>query len=185
MELTFKDIEGKKVALVSIDAEPTTRKIVEVSLVNELVQHGSFILIPKQDIQSVKNRPSQDPRDEQHIASQAGADFALNLHVLDFSAETREGYSKEEVMDSQLAEEMGTQGKTERFFKVKELIGRVELEWEWTHLASGQKIQTKTEAQESVRAEAKNTSIHLPLRMQFLAQLTQKAVSRFFKHLLP
>ena len=183
-ELSLKDIEGKKVALTAIDAQPTTRTIIEVSLVNELLKHGSFILIPKQEIELIKNKPLQDPLDELGVAQKAGADFALQIRVLDFSAETREGYSREEIFDSQIAEEQGTDGKTQHLFKVKELTGRVELEWKWTQLATDLSLKTKTEAQDHIKAEAKTSAIHLPLRMQFLTQITQKAIRQFFNQLL-
>jgi len=129
-ELTFKDIEGKKVALVSIEAEPTAKKIIEVSLVNELIQNGSFILISKQELEKAKEDPTQDPMDWRGLARRAGADIALHARVLEFSAETHQGYSREQVIDSQLAQDLGTDGKTERLYKVKELTGQVRLELE-------------------------------------------------------
>ena len=183
-DLTFKDIEGKKVALVSIEAEPTAKKIIEVSLVNELIQNGSFILISKQDLEKAKEHPHQDPMDWRGIARRAGAEVALQAHAIEFSAETHQGYSREQVIDSQLAEELGTDGKTERLYKVKQLTGRVQIELEWTELSSDFTLKTQAQAQQSVTAEAKSRAIHLPPKMQFLAKLTQEAIHQFFLKIL-
>ena len=183
-ELTFKDIEGKKVALVSIEAEPTAKKIIEVSLVNELIQNGSFILISKQELEKAKEDPTQDPMDWRGLARRAGADIALHARVLEFSAETHQGYSREQVIDSQLAQDLGTDGKTERLYKVKELTGQVRLELEWTQLDSDLSLKAQAQAQKSVTGEAKTGAIHLPPKMQFLATLTQEAIHQFFTKIL-
>lgn len=43
-------MNGKKVALVAIEGEATEIKIIEVALVNQLMAHGSFFLISKEDL---------------------------------------------------------------------------------------------------------------------------------------
>jgi hypothetical protein len=98
-------LDGKKVALVSVDGEETPRKIVEVALVNQLVQRGTFILVAKEDLAVARVAPDQDPLDWRGIAKKAGADFALRAKVLKFEAPIHEGYSTAEVIDTQLAAE--------------------------------------------------------------------------------
>ncbi|MEN9565210.1 MAG: hypothetical protein RLZZ69_406, partial [Cyanobacteriota bacterium] len=59
------------------------------------------------------------------LAKRVGADLALRIQVDQFRSEEKSGYTSEEVEDSQLAEEMGTDGKTQRTVRVKALEGQV------------------------------------------------------------
>ena len=177
-------LAGHTVALVSIDGESTAQKIVEVALINQLLHRGTFTLISKQELESARKDPTQDPTDWRGIAKRAGADYALRVQILKFEAPIYEGYSTREVRDSQLAEEQGTDGKTEQVYKVKAMEGHVKFELKWTHLTPGNKeIETRTtlaEAQERVEASAHNTSIHLPPPLRFLETLSNRAFSQTF-----
>jgi hypothetical protein len=174
-------LEGKKVALISVEGEETSRKIVEVALINQLVQKGTFDLVSKRAVETARTAPEQNPMDWKGIAQKAGADYALRAKVLQFEAETHEGYSTETVYDSQLAEEHGTDGKTEQVFKAKSLEGHVQVELSFTQIANQETWSQVAEAQDRVEASARTSSIHLPPKLRFLEDLTNKAFREFFE----
>src|SRR6185437_10737413 len=118
---------GKKVALVQVVGEETQRSIVEVALINQLTRNGTFIIIPKEDVEAARVQFQQDPSDWKGIAKRAGADYALKARVLEFDAKTDTGYSYEKVDDSILAQVTG-EGETQRLYKVKSLTGTVKVE---------------------------------------------------------
>lgn len=178
--LELSELHDKKVALLSVDGEETPRKIVEVALVNQLVQRGTFHLISKQDVEAARNSPVQDPTDWRGIAKRAGADYALQAKVLQFEAPIHEGYSQEEVYDSQLAEEMGTDGKTERIYKVKSMDAKVRVQLQFTNLETQETKSGIASAEEKVEADAKSSSIHLPPQLRFLENLSNRAFREFF-----
>jgi hypothetical protein len=179
-------LEGKKVALVEVEAEPTARRIVEVALVNQLVKDGTFILVSKQDVDAARTQPKTDLLNPIDIARAAGADFALLARVLEFDATTREGYSKEVVEDSQLAEERGEKERmTERLYKVKSLTGKVRVEMTFLPAAADADLSDRrtavAEADQVVTAEAKTSAARLPPKMRFLEELTNQAFAKFFE----
>lgn len=174
-------MNGKKVALVAIEGEATEIKIIEVALVNQLMAHGSFFLISKEDLTKARNAPDQDPRDLNGLAKRAGADYALKAKVLEMTAETQEGYSKIEVEDSQLAAERGEkERKTERVVKAARLDGKVRVELEFTAVADNDRRVAVAEAEDQVSQDAAQGAIHLPPKLRFLEQLTNKAFKEFF-----
>lgn len=152
---------GRKVALVEVRGEPTAAKIVEVALVNELVKDGTFELINKRE-------------------GRTGAEFLLQINVIDFTATENTGYDRLEVEDSQLKAETG-QARTERLVKVKSLKGVVRCEFQFTNVASGETRTASAEATETFVANEEQGSIRLPPRLRFLEQIAQKAVHRFFE----
>jgi hypothetical protein len=174
-------MEGKKVALIEVDGEDTPRKVVEVALVNQLVERGSFELIGKREVQAARDHVDQGVRDWKGIARRAGAEVALKAKVLEFSADTREGYSSEQVEDSQLAEETGTDGKTERVYKVKGMHGKVRVQLTFFELATNDERVGVAEADEVVKAEGNKGGIHLPPKLRFLETLSNQAFKNFFE----
>src|SRR4051812_36998742 len=80
----LSDLQGKKIALVSIEGEATAKKVVEVALINQLIQRGTFILISKQDVETARTAPNQSPTDWQGLAKRVGADYALQAEILQF-----------------------------------------------------------------------------------------------------
>ncbi len=177
----LSDFLGKKVALVSIEGEPSAKKIAEVALINQLVRRGTFILISKQDVQKAASAPDQNPMDLQAIAKRAGAEFALEMKVLQFDAPISEGYSTEEEVDSQLGEEQGTDGKTERVFKVKSMDGHVRIQLRFTHLTDNEVRTGIAESEKRVEESANHSSIHLPPQLRFLESLSNQAFQDFFE----
>jgi hypothetical protein len=177
----LSSLEGKKVALISIEGEETSRKIVEVALINQLLENGTFILISKQNVEAARADFRQDPTDWEGIAKRAGADYALRAQVLQFDAPLHEGYSTEEAQDSQLAEEQGTDGKTQRVYKVKALDGHVRIELNFTRLSDGETRTGVAEAEDRIEANARTTSIHLPPPLRFLEKLANRAFKSFFE----
>jgi hypothetical protein len=175
-------IQGKTVALMAIEGEETAKKVVEVALINQLVRKGTFILVPKHAVEAARAEAEQDPNDWEEIARKVGADFALRVQVDDFAAEDRSGYSTEEVIDSQIAAEQGTDGKTQQTFQVKSLDGHVKLQLLFTELTAGKHPDQTgiAEAKDHFEASAKNSSIHLPPKLRFLEDLTNKAFRDFF-----
>jgi hypothetical protein len=177
----LSELEGKKVALVEVEGESTPRKIIEVALVNQLVHRGTFNLIAKQDVEASRVAVDQDPTDWKGIAKRAGADYALRAKVLKFEAPIHEGYSSEEVYDSQLAHEMGTDGKTQQVYKIKAMEGDVQIQLQFTRLEDGDTRTGIAQAQQKVEASAKTSSIHLPPQLRFLEDLSNKAFKEFFE----
>lgn len=173
-------LHGKKVALVDVDAEPTARKVVEVALVNQLLQKGTFLLVSKQDVETARSAPEQNPMDWLGLAKRAGADYALRAKVLKFDAQEHTGYSSEEVYDSQLAEEQGTDGKTQRVFKAKAIDGHVQVQLDFTNVLDSDNRSAVAEAKDRVEGDAKKSSIHLTPRLRFLENLSNKAFKDFF-----
>ncbi len=184
----LSEMTGKKVALVEIDAEPSTRLSVEVSLVNELIARGTFELIAKGDLEKAKQDPALNPLDAVALGKRVGADYVLKTRVRSFTADETSGYVKIKVEDSQLAAEQGEKARwTEKPVKAKSLVGTVHLELEFTDLARFEKNPTdavKTGpavATQRIDATEEKGAIALPPKMKFLDQLTRKAVRSFFE----
>ncbi len=174
-------MKGKKVAIVEIDAEATSRKIIEVALINQLVERGTFILVAKEDVEAARISPELKATDWQGIARKAGADYALKVKTLEFFAEEKQGYSKEVTNDSQLAADRGDDGKTERLYKVRALDGRVRFEMSFTELSKNDTREAVASASDRVVAESKTSAAKLPPRLRFLESLSQKAFKEFFE----
>lgn len=177
-------LEGKKVALVGVDGEPTGRAVVEVALINELVKRGTFEIVSKQDVDTARVAPNQDPTDWRGIARRAGADYALRAKVLQFDADTHEGYSTVKERDSQLAQEDGEENaETERLYKVKSLEGHIRVELQFAGVSADSDPDTKTgvaEAQDKVVVEGKTEAAHLPPKLRFLEGLCGVGFKKFF-----
>ncbi len=177
----LSSLRGKKVALVSVDGEETARNVVEVALINQLTQKGTFILISKQDLEAARMAPAQDPMDYKGIAQRAGADYALRAKILQFDGDTREGYSKEEYEDSLLAKEQGESARhAERLYKVKSLTGHVRVELDFTDVVSGEQRSAVAEAQDTVTEEGRTEAAHLPPKLRYLEKLANEAFAKFF-----
>ena len=65
-------MEGKKVALVDIDGEDSSRSVVEVALINQLLKRGTFILINKKEVDAAKALPEMSPLDWKGIFEYVG-----------------------------------------------------------------------------------------------------------------
>lgn len=178
-------LEGKRVALVEVEGEETSRKITEVALVNQLIKNGSFILISKQEIELARKAPEQDPLDWKGISRRAGADYALKTKVLKFDADVHEGYSEEIVDDSQMAEERGEEGRrVKRLYKVKAMRGAVQFQMDFTGVSEGLSQESRSgiaEASEEVKVEWNRAATHLPPKLRFLETLSNRAFEDFFK----
>ena len=177
-------LEGKKVALIDVEGEASSRGIVEVALVNQLVKRGTFDLVSKEDVTRARIAPEQNPNDPIGIARRAGADYALKARVLEFSAEEKSGYSSEKTYDSQLAAERGEkEGTIQKLYRVKSLIAKVRIELSLSK-TDPKDSDTRTaiaEAEETVQAEEKTEAAHLPPKLFFLEKLTNEAFARFFE----
>jgi len=177
-------LEGKKIALVDLEGEPTARKIVEVALVNQLVQRGTFFLVPKEEVEAARAEASHDPTDWKGLARRVNADFALRAKVLTFEAKTREGYSSEEVEDSQLEAERGEKdNKLVRLYKVKAMTGNVRVQLEFSGVGKDIDPDPRTgvaEESHEVTAEARTGAAHLPPKLRFLENLANDAFRKFF-----
>jgi hypothetical protein len=177
----LSSLQGKKVALISVDGEPTARRVVEVALINQLTQRGTFILISKEDLEAARMAPSQDPMDYKGIAKRAGADYALRARVLQFDGDTHEGYSAIEYDDSVLAQEQGESArKAERLYKVESIVGHVRIQLDFTDVISGENRSAIAEAEDTVTAEGKDEAAHLPPKLRFLEKLCNQAFAKFF-----
>jgi len=172
-------MEGKKVALVEVVGAETERSVVEVALINQLTRNGTFIIIPKEDVQAARVQFQQDPSDWKGIARRAGADYALKARVLQFDAKTNVGYSEEKVDDSLLAEETG-EGETERLYKVKSLTGTIKVELQFANLADGTVRMADAEKTDKVFADEREGAAHLPPPLGFLEKLCNEAFQDFF-----
>jgi hypothetical protein len=178
-------LEGKKIALVEVEAEPTARRIVEVALVNQLMKRGTFELVSKQVLDTARIKPHTKLDDIAELAREAGADYALIAKVLEFDATTREGYSKEVVEDSQMAAERGEDARmTERTYKVKSLTGKVRVELTFIRAKADEDTDRRTavaEADKVVTVEEKTSAARLPPKMRFLEELANEAFAKFFE----
>ncbi len=174
-------LEGRKVALVEVTGEATARAVFEVALVNQIREHGSFILVSKQDTERARQAPGTQISDWRGWAQAAGADLALRIEVRRFEAETHEGVSSETVTDSQLAAERGDDGKSERLVRVKSLDGAVSANLEFTDLKTGEVRRALAEKQDRKVAEERTSAMHLPPRLRFLEKLAQDALAEFFE----
>lgn len=173
--------QGKKVALVDVDGESTARSVVEVALINQLTQKGTFILVAKQDVDTAKTDYCQDPTNLRGIAQRAGADYALKAKVLTFDATENQGYSEEKYEDSQLAEEQGDDAKdATRVYKVKSMTAKVKVELTFTDVKTGETRSAPAEADDRVTSDARNEAIHLPPRLRFLEKVSNEAFAKFF-----
>jgi hypothetical protein len=173
------NLTGKKVALVEILGEPTSVQVVEVALVNQLIARGTFELVSKKAVDAAKADPSVDTTDVKAIAKKAGADYALRVRIADFATDVTQGYSTEEVEDSQLKAERGD-GKTERLYKVKAMEGRFEAELTFVDLTTGETRSGTAKFQDKAESSEKTSAAKLPLRLSFLSKLANEAFKRFF-----
>ena len=180
-EEIFPELVGKKIALASIEGEDSAKKIAEVAVINQLVKKGSFILISKQDFEEARRAPNQDPSDLEGAARKAGADYALFIEIAQFDGKVRQGYSEEEVIDTQLAEEMGTDGKTQQVFRVKSLQGIVQFDLRFVNLLTHEVKTGTAHAEKTVNENARNSAIHLPPVLRFLEDLSNTAFNEFFR----
>jgi hypothetical protein len=170
---------GKKVALVELEGETTSKGVAEVGIVNEIVRRGSFELVSKQDLAASRVRPEQDPTDWRGIAKGAGADWALRVKVLKFDASVHEGYNETEEEDSLYEKETG-QKKSKRLYKVKALRGEVAFNVEFADL-KGDDVRTAVATKKGEAfAESKTHVERLPPKMSFLQKLSQEAFKDFF-----
>ncbi len=171
---------GKRVALVDVEGEPSERKIVEIALINQLVKRGSFIVIAKNEVEEAKAAYDSDSTNWLEIAKKAGADVALKAKVLEFSGTTTEGYSEEEINDSQLEAERGD-GHDKRVYKVKALRGKVSVELSFGRLDQDDvRIGIATEAGEVIE-ESRTKAARLPPKMRYLESLANEAFRDFFE----
>ena len=170
---------GKKIALVSLQAEPTAKTIVEVALVNQLVKRGTFILISQEEVQKAKAAHDVDTTDDAAVARRAGADYSLKARVLKFEAHEREGYDSIVEDDSQMEAETG-ESKTKRLYKVATLLAKVEIELTFRDLQTGELRVGIAKAEGNSFAESKTTAGHLPPKMGFLEKVANEAFRDFF-----
>jgi len=182
-EEVFLPGADQKVALVEITGPDTSKKIVEVVLVNFLMKTGAFTLLNKKEVDKARAHHAQDPMDLNGIAKRAGADESLKIAVDIFKAEIVEGYSSEKINDPQLIEERGEEAKNEeRLFKVKRLDGHVKLMLNFTNLMT-LKTRTKVlEATDSKTSDEQKGAAHLPPKLRFLEELTEKALKPLEAH---
>lgn len=178
-EPELSELEGKKVALVEVDGEETARKVVEVSLVNQLIQNGTFLLVSKGELQKARDAHDLPAGDWKALTQRVGADYALRAKILQFDGDISEGYNTEETYDSQLEAERGD-GKTQRVFKAKILEGRVRVELSFVRIFDGDTRTAVAEAEDRIMEEAKTQAIHLPPKLRFLEDLANKAFKEFF-----
>jgi hypothetical protein len=175
-------LAGKRVALVQIDAEETSRKTIEVALVNQLIKNGTFELISREEVETAKAAFNQWPDDFKGLGSKLGADYVLSAKVLAFNADVHEGYDRIVEDDSLMAKERGEKArKTERLVKVKSLDGLVTVRLNFTNLKDGDVREADATAQDSVRKTSEKEAIHLPPKMSFLQNLAGKAFAQFFE----
>ncbi len=136
-------------------------------------------MVSRQDVQEAQTYPDQDPNDWKTIAKRAGADVALRAKVLNFDAKLQEGYSTEEVEDSQWQKERGEK-KRKNLYKVKALEGNVRIQLEFTNLASGETRIAVAEHQDKTLSDERGGAIHLKPKLSFLETLTNEALRKFF-----
>jgi hypothetical protein len=183
-DVALSEMLGKKVALISIDGEETARKVTEVALINQLVQHGSFDLVSKQDVEKARIAPDQDPMDWIGIARRSGADYALKAKVIQFDATEHQGYSSEKVEDSQMAQDMGEDHRmTDQIYKVKSLAAKVQIELAFAKTdPKDPDLRTGiAESEETATSGTRTEAPHLPPSLRFLEQLEGKAFAKFFE----
>ncbi|MBC7692437.1 MAG: hypothetical protein H7222_11800 [Methylotenera sp.] len=172
-------LEGKKVALIEIEGEASARAVVETSLINQLVQRGTFEVVTKQDVQKARDFYAQNPTDSAGIAKRAGADYALKATVLTFDATTHNGYSDEDVLDSEWEKDTGEK-KRKNVYKVKSLVAKVRVQLDFTDVNTLETRTAVAEDEESVTGEANREAIHLPPPLRFLETTCNAAFKKFF-----
>jgi hypothetical protein len=175
-------MRGKTVAIVGFEGTKTARKFAEVAIVNQVIERGSFLLIPQREIRKVKARVGVDPRNYTQIAAMSGADIALWGEFLAFDANTSEGYIEETIYDSQIAAEQGDdRGSVKQLIKVKTLEGHVKLKLFFQETINGEVLSDVTEVKEKIQHGERRRAVHLPPRLRFLEELTNRAVNQFFE----
>lgn len=179
-EVHLDRLLGKKVALVEIEGESTGRKVVEVALVNQLLREGTFILVPKKDLDLIRQTPESETAQAQDLARRAGADFALKVRLLEFEANETQGFNEEEIEDSQLKAERGGSGITRRLNRVRSLQGQVRAQLEFIDVNTSEVQIGIAQHTDQVTVEQKTSAAHLPPRLRFLEAMTQKAFEHFF-----
>ncbi len=174
--------KGRKVALIEVEGESTSRKVVEVALINQLVKRGSFVLVNKKDVEAARVDVKVDARNDAQVATHAGAEIALRAKVIEFDGEVHEGHSTERVYDEQLAAERGEkEGTTDRLYKVKRLDGKVKVELTFIDLKNSDTRVGIAEAVESTEGDERKGAIHLPPVLRFLEKVANTAFQNFFE----
>ncbi|MBN20148.1 MAG: hypothetical protein CL678_02585 [Bdellovibrionaceae bacterium] len=179
-KIELSEFSGKSVALVEMKGTPTAQRITEVALINQLVHHGSFKLIPKKRIEQLKSQYDTDSTQLVSIAKKANADYALWIDIQQFKAEDEKTKVFKKTIDEDLLAETGS-GVTE---KVVPLITRegvysasvrfMNLQTEKT--STGEVFSEKKEIHEEIKS-----AIHLTPKLRFLEMLAEDAFQKFFK----
>lgn len=175
-------LSGKKVAITDIEGESTARRVFETSLINQILKHGNFELIPKKSVEVAKVDPTLVPGDLLAVAKKAGADFALSAKIQKFEALDEEGVSEEQIDDPVLAEERGD-GQDKRFYKVRRMTASILVEFKTTDLGSGKSHLFLIEDHHALTEEAKTQAIHMPPKLRYLEERMNTAVEKFFGQL--
>ncbi len=176
----LSELLGKKIALIEIDGEATARTTVEVALANEIARRGTFILIPKLDLQKARVLPHVDPTDPRSIGKAAGADWAMKVSVKSWDSTETEGYDAiEEEEDSLLKKETGS-GKSSRLAKVKLLKTTVEIEVELIEVDSDDVRKGTAREESSHRAVGTEGRPKTPWKLSELEKVAGRAFRAFF-----
>lgn len=194
--LTRRSLEGKRVAVATIEGgDSTTKKIIEVALVNEIVDKGRFEIVNREDVQkALENYPAAS--DRVRLGKYLHADYVLDIMAEEFKVTDRSGLDEVIEADPVMKEEWHSKDDVvaKKYVKVKSEEGRVKLKFTFVDVASGtgdagsgakalSAMGSATDTRTARLTGDKKTGGELPGKLALLEELSGKAVQNFFEKL--
>ena len=179
--LSQKDLRSKVVALIGVDGAKEAALQTEIAIVNQVIEKGTFQIIDRAAVQAALVGHPADG-DWVALGHELNADYVLRLTVVEFKAETRQGYDVNEEEDSLLSTENRTprKQKWKHYSKVKSQEGYVKLRVEFFDVATHEMAQSEaTEA----RRIFNSRDGEIPRKLKMLEELTAQAVATYFESL--
>jgi hypothetical protein len=180
-DLSLKELQEKRVALVDVQGAKDSKIQVEISLLNEIIENGRFQIVDKATVdEAMSIYPAET--DYKALAKKIEADLLLAIKIETYDIVERKGYDKVEEEDSILAQESGESKVVigSRFVKVKSLEGKVSLIGFFYDGDTGELIKrVVAEAHQNLNSRDQV----IQRKMQLLESLSKQAVHNLFENL--
>lgn len=177
--VTLSNLVDKHVALAEVKGSVESVKHVEVAIINEILDHGRFMIVDKATVQDALSiYPTES--DYEGLGKKVGADYVLGVKIKNFDIKERQGYDKVVTEDSVLTEESGEKKPVmgTRYVKVKSFEGLVKLECTFFDVLANK--VTYQGIGEATATENSRDKKYMG-KMDLLERLSGQAITDFFE----